>query len=207
MPETTPSAPVASVAMVTIDCADATELATFYSRLLGMTIAYQDDSVAMITGDPGPRLPAGTVTLRNVYETIGGYTRQNVVVVRPTGAALREAVEKAHAKAGLVVTGREQAYPAYFAGLNGRIVRDGDAVRWENPAVNGRPLDPNATYTLAAGAYPMMEYPSLMASPVVSDQVGWVKPLVAQGMQERRVIRPYLFGLTLPEPPAPPTTP
>jgi hypothetical protein len=35
MPETRPSAPVARVAMVTIDCADATELATFYSRLLG----------------------------------------------------------------------------------------------------------------------------------------------------------------------------
>jgi catechol 2,3-dioxygenase-like lactoylglutathione lyase family enzyme len=61
MPETTPSAPVASVAMVTIDCADATELATFYSRLLGMTIAYQDDSVAMITGDSGPALGFGTV--------------------------------------------------------------------------------------------------------------------------------------------------
>ena len=61
MPETTPSAPVARVAMVTIDCADATELATFYSRLLGMTIAYQDDSVAMITGDSGPALGFGTV--------------------------------------------------------------------------------------------------------------------------------------------------
>ena len=47
--------------MVTIDCADATELATFYSRLLGMTIAYQDDNVAMITGESGPALGFGTV--------------------------------------------------------------------------------------------------------------------------------------------------
>ena len=53
--------PVGSVAMVTIDCADATELATFYSQLLGMTIAYQDDNVAMITGDSGPALGFGNV--------------------------------------------------------------------------------------------------------------------------------------------------
>ena len=53
--------PVGSVAMVTIDCADATELATFYSRLLGMTIAYQDDNVAMITGESGPAFGFGVV--------------------------------------------------------------------------------------------------------------------------------------------------
>ena len=47
--------------MVTIDCADATELATFYSRLLGMTIAYQDDNVAMITGESGPAIGFGKV--------------------------------------------------------------------------------------------------------------------------------------------------
>lgn len=157
--------------------------------------------IAMIA-DATPRLEAGTATLRSVYEIIPGYTRQNVVVVRPTGAAIREAVLKAYALAGTVVTGRVQAYPAYFAGLNGRIVRDGDTVRWENPAVNGRPLDDNATYTLAAGAFPIMDYPSLMDSPMVSDQVGWVKPLVAEGMRQRRVIYPYLFGLELPEPPA-----
>jgi catechol 2,3-dioxygenase-like lactoylglutathione lyase family enzyme len=62
-PATTPTttSPVGSVAMVTIDCADATELATFYSRLLGMTIAYQDENVAMITGDSGPALGFGNV--------------------------------------------------------------------------------------------------------------------------------------------------
>lgn len=53
--------PVASVAMVTIDCADAGELAGFYSGLLGMTIAYQDENVAMITGAAGPALGFGVV--------------------------------------------------------------------------------------------------------------------------------------------------
>ena len=63
MSETTPTdgEPVGSVAMFTIDCADAKELATFYSRLLGMTIAYEDDQVAMITGDSGPALGFGKV--------------------------------------------------------------------------------------------------------------------------------------------------
>ncbi len=52
--------PVGSIAMVTIDCADATELATFYAKLLGMKITYSDGSVAMITGDSGPALGFGS---------------------------------------------------------------------------------------------------------------------------------------------------
>jgi predicted enzyme related to lactoylglutathione lyase len=52
---------VGSVAMFTVDCADATELATFYSRLLGMTIAYQDENMAMITGSEGPAIGFGQV--------------------------------------------------------------------------------------------------------------------------------------------------
>jgi catechol 2,3-dioxygenase-like lactoylglutathione lyase family enzyme len=47
--------------MFTIDCADAGELAAFYSRLLGMSIAYQDDDVAMLTGTEGPAIGFGRV--------------------------------------------------------------------------------------------------------------------------------------------------
>lgn len=51
----------ASVAMFTIDCADPTPLVDFYSRLLGMTVAYQDENVAMITGENGPAIGFGKV--------------------------------------------------------------------------------------------------------------------------------------------------
>lgn len=47
---------VGSVAMFTIDCTHAAELAAYWSRLLGMTITYQDDHVAMITGGEGPAI-------------------------------------------------------------------------------------------------------------------------------------------------------
>jgi hypothetical protein len=155
--------------------------------------------VGIIAGDAGPEIPAGTVTARTVYELIGGYTRQNVVVVRPTGAALRKAVEDAYAN--IEATGpRARPYPVYFAGLNGRIVPVSGGARWEDAVVNGRPLDPNATYTVASVSYLIMDSPSLSASPIVSDQVGWVKPLLIDAMRARRTITPYAFGLALPEP-------
>ncbi|MFC7625363.1 VOC family protein [Microlunatus sp. GCM10028923] len=59
-PEPKTAAP-ASVAMFTIDCADPAPLVDFYTKLLGMTVAYQDENVAMITGDGGPAIGFGKV--------------------------------------------------------------------------------------------------------------------------------------------------
>ncbi|HEY9291168.1 MAG TPA: VOC family protein [Microlunatus sp.] len=59
--ESTTTAPVASVAMFTIDCDDPKPLLDFYSRLLGMKIAYQDENVGMITGENGPAIGFGKV--------------------------------------------------------------------------------------------------------------------------------------------------
>ena len=47
--------------MVTIDCADALELATFYSKLLGMDVTYAQDNMAMITGSDGPAFGFGGI--------------------------------------------------------------------------------------------------------------------------------------------------
>lgn len=55
------AAPTAAVAMFTIDCADPAPLLDFYSKLLGMTIAYQDENVGMLTGDSGPAIGFGKV--------------------------------------------------------------------------------------------------------------------------------------------------
>lgn len=57
-PETTA---VASVGMFTIDCADPKPLLEFYSEFLGMTIAYQDENVGMLTGGNGPAIGFGKV--------------------------------------------------------------------------------------------------------------------------------------------------
>lgn len=55
------AAPAATVAMFTIDCADPAPLLDFYSRFLGMTIAYQDENVGMLTGENGPAIGFGKV--------------------------------------------------------------------------------------------------------------------------------------------------
>ena len=55
------TASVASVAMFTIDCADPKPLLDFYSRFLGMAIAYQDENVGMLAGDNGPAIGFGKV--------------------------------------------------------------------------------------------------------------------------------------------------
>lgn len=134
-------------------------------------------------------LPAGTATVRSVYVMYGGYTRQNVVLVRATGAAIRAAVLAAYGTAG--------SYPVYFGGLGGRVTRAGSTVTWQSPTVNGAPLDDARYYLVASGSYPLMDYPTLRDSPMVSDQAGWVKPLLADAMRRENVITPYA-GLALP---------
>ncbi|SDS80252.1 VOC family protein [Microlunatus soli] len=57
----TAGAAAASVAMFTIDCADPAPLLDFYSRFLGLTIAYQDENVGMLTGPNGPAIGFGKV--------------------------------------------------------------------------------------------------------------------------------------------------
>lgn len=143
--------------------------------------AVRGDVAAMVP-DYGPSLPAGPITNGDLFRTIGGFTRQNVVMVRATGKALRAAVEQANSGASKALV--------QFAGIGGRIVRLGRTARWEDATVNGRDLDETAAYSVAGGAYPIMEFPNLMASPLVSDRLGWLKPLLASAIRERKVLRP-----------------
>lgn len=46
-----PSAPVARLSMVNIDCPDPRRLAAFYGTLLGWKTTYSEDEYAMIVGD------------------------------------------------------------------------------------------------------------------------------------------------------------
>jgi hypothetical protein len=134
-------------------------------------------------------LPAGNATVRSVYTVYGGYTRQNVVLVRATGAAIRSAVLAAYATPG--------QYPVYFGGLTGKVTRSGSGVAWQDPAVDGEPLEDGRYYLVASGSYPLMNYPTLRDSPMVTDKAGWVKPLLAEAMRAEKTVLPYA-GLVLP---------
>lgn len=53
-------APIASLAMVTLDAPDAAALGEFYSAVLGWPIVYSDENYAMLTG-PSHALGIGTI--------------------------------------------------------------------------------------------------------------------------------------------------
>ncbi|WP_252199681.1 VOC family protein [Brevibacterium sp. RIT 803] len=57
---TTSTAPVAKLAMVTLDAPDASALGDFYSAVLGWPVAYSDENYAMLTG-PSNALGIGTI--------------------------------------------------------------------------------------------------------------------------------------------------
>lgn len=54
------TAPVATLAMVTLDAPNAAVLGEFYSSILGWPIAYSDENYAMLTG-PSHALGIGTI--------------------------------------------------------------------------------------------------------------------------------------------------
>lgn len=52
--------PIASLAMITLDCAEVGAMKEFYGALLGWEVTYADDNVAMLTG-PATRLGIGVI--------------------------------------------------------------------------------------------------------------------------------------------------
>jgi hypothetical protein len=79
------------------------------------------------------------------------------------------------------------------------VSRSGSTVTWQNATIGAAPLEDARYYLVVSGSYPLMNYPSLVNSPMVSDTVGWVKPLLAEAMQAAKTVAPYT-GLTLPPP-------
>ncbi|QQB13060.1 VOC family protein [Brevibacterium casei] len=59
-PTDTSQAPVAALAMVTLDAPDAASLGEFWSAVLGWPISYSDENYAMLTG-PSNALGIGTI--------------------------------------------------------------------------------------------------------------------------------------------------
>lgn len=57
----TQNAPVARLAMITLDAPDAAVLGTFYQAVLGWPVAYEGDGVVMLAGPGGVNLGIGTV--------------------------------------------------------------------------------------------------------------------------------------------------
>jgi len=93
-------------------------------------------------------LAAGAVTVRSVYDLIGGYTRQHIVVARVSGGGIRAALDKGFERVKSIGAGISGASITYE-------VKDGVPVVSEL-LIGGQPADPERMYTVAAQAYVMM---------------------------------------------------
>lgn len=94
-------------------------------------------------------LSAGPVTVKSVFDLIGGYTRQHLVTAHVSGAGIRTGLDCGFA--------RKNAINAAISG--GSLVyemKDGVPVISEF-SIGGAPVDPNRRYTVSAQAYVMMD--------------------------------------------------
>ncbi len=148
--------------------------------------------VGVIDGAWGTDLPAGIVTSKTIYEMVTGYTRQNVVVVRAKGSDIRKAVER--------IYGSDKF--RYFGGIYGSIARTAQGVQWRDARIGRLALNESKEYRLAAPSYLIMDTPEFANCPVISDRVGWVKPLIIDAIRKRRVLT-VPDDVMLPSKPAP----
>lgn len=94
-------------------------------------------------------LPAGPVTVKSVFDLIGGYTRQHIAVARITGEGIRTALDKAFAK--------KRAINLAVSGLLLECEVRGPAPVVCALSIGGAPVEPSQAYTVAAQAYVMMD--------------------------------------------------
>jgi 2',3'-cyclic-nucleotide 2'-phosphodiesterase (5'-nucleotidase family) len=89
-------------------------------------------------------IPAGPLTVRDLYTVLGSYTRQHIVIARVPGALIAEVLNAARSG---VNTGR---YPVHLSGITVDASR---GIR-----IGGKPLDKKGVYTVASGAHVIQDY-------------------------------------------------
>lgn len=93
-------------------------------------------------------LPAGPLTARSLFNLINGYTRQQIIVGKLTGAELKTALDREFAAKrhiNLAISGAAFEYD-----LKNGVPQISDIL------IAGVPLDPTRSYTVATQAYVMM---------------------------------------------------
>lgn len=104
-------------------------------------------------------LPGGRVTLKDVFDLIGGYTRQHIVVARFRGRDLIAAINAGFAK--------RQAVNLAISGAAAEVEVIGRIPRVTAMTIGEMPLEPEREYVVAAQAYVMMDMMETAPSAVV----------------------------------------
>jgi 2',3'-cyclic-nucleotide 2'-phosphodiesterase (5'-nucleotidase family) len=130
-------AEVLTTVQETLPAADAKEKENALGNLLADAVRakFKVDIGLVPTGAISQDLPAGPVTVAQATDTISGYTRQHVVVVRAPGKQVREMCARA-------------IKPGQFAMQTSGIGRSERGLE-----VNGQPLHDETVYTVAGAAY------------------------------------------------------
>lgn len=128
-------------------------------------------------------LAAGPVTLKSVFDLIGGYTRQHIVVCRLTGRELQAGID-ARLSEKRAVTYAVSGAAFDFA------VADG-VPQVTRLTIGGKPVEPDRAYTVAAQAYVMMELMgSAPSAVVVAEPATTTREALADYVRARRTLVP-----------------
>jgi len=132
-------------------------------------------------GDRG--LPAGPVTTTQISDLIGGYTRQEIVVIRVTGSEIIAAFNAGFA--------RKKAINIAISGAAIECEMADGAPRVESLMVGGKPVDPDGSYTVAAQAYVIMSMmESAPGASVVAELGTTTREALADYFRTRRTVHP-----------------
>jgi len=122
------------------------------------SFARSDVAVIDANGLADRGIAAGPVIVRSLFDLVGGYTRQEIVVGRVAGKDIVAALNAGFA--------RKKAINAAVSGASVEYELSDGVPAVASLLINGKPADPEKEYTVAAQAYVMMSM--MEATPNVS---------------------------------------
>ena len=149
---------------------------------------FAESDVSLVdTGSVARTIPEGPITVGTIFKVILGLTRQSIVTVEMTGADMARSL-------AAWLNGSEKLR-AHVSGAAFRLTRNGDAAEISDLKVNGEPLDPRSSYTLAAQAYVIMDLmKSAPGATVVADPPDTVREALTDYIASHRPIEPPSAG-------------
>jgi len=143
--------------------------------------------LTLVDGAWTGEIPAGAFSVETLWNSMGGYTRQNVLRYSVKGSQVLEFLED--------YAGKPKKLSVGVSGLTAKV----------NPAeifgskvvsaeIGGHPLNPDAIYTISGVAYVLQEFPSLMttAPRKLGMPILWSRDLILDRTEKDGVMTPSL---------------
>jgi 5'-nucleotidase len=141
--------------------------------------------LALVDGKWTGGLPKGDVPASAVWNSMGGYTGQNILRFRATGARIRRFLDQWGGLPGGLAVG--------VSGLTATVdPREPEGRRVVEAEIDGKALDDAATYSVAGVMYVVRRFPALMeaAPQKIDGPVEWSRPLILEAAKEQGRFEP-----------------